>query len=46
MGQEFTPSQRIALTDTGTSFTHMPSEDWRTLYKLICDLIQEQPDEV
>ena len=35
-GDTFTLSQRVALTDTGTTVTILPSEDWDSLYDMVC----------
>ena len=41
-GRTFSPSQRFALTDTGTSLIIMPDEDWQNLYEIICDQVSSR----
>ena len=36
MGERFIPKTRIALTDTGTTKTMLPKEDWDMLFNIVC----------
>jgi hypothetical protein len=37
MSKRFIPKTRIALTDTGTTKTMLPKEDWDMLFNIVCN---------